>query len=414
VSDVPRRILTGILLTLAASCQYDDWSLEGERDGGGVRDDSGQNPRDGQAQGDGAVGPMPTDGPSVAMVQKSDALVITVPGRYEIELVSSAGYQPARWRDLSAPDPTGDIGRAGGFVEPFMFGMGSANYGIATSKDPKLGDHRANAARALVKTSYVNAVNTIRTGTFRVDVEYVFWANGRVAVTAGLVNAGTKDENSDIFDYLEFGGLRVSELIAWSERVGCSKPSTAFMYQRSGGGNSNVVALSQSPDTDAHGNPGDAFYCFWDTYNKPPPFKVETPFVEQWELVVWPRSITADEIKARASDIRGPSAMSLGGADVPAYDKEFGAYTLKATGGPVTVRVAAAGGRFGPAFIVSNWQKPTFSIRRGNQMLASNDHPATTKATAYYDGDARMLMFSTTDTIAAGAADEDATFHIDP
>lgn len=383
---------------------------------GGGASGAGGSPAGGSAgspAGGGGSGPLAA-GPGLEANGSIGTGVVSFSVANRFELVfrkSDAAWQWAQWHD--GDDLSVDLGGED-MIDPWVILLAESHLSVdqATNQTAELVS--SNRARSVLTTTFEMTNGGALNATLQASVRYAIFASGRIAVSAIVKNpsAGTLP----ITGYFEYGHLRVAPDLAWSTGVpggGMIDPSQPYFFFRrtDSPANALVVRVGSASDRNEANNEHNSYFTV-----EPHPEEMASgaSVSRTWDIRVWPSGLSADDLGARARDVRSSAIEASSSVDAAAYDAAEGAYVATATAGTASLRLAPGEGRFDPTFVLKNWPSEHVTVRRNGIVLATDAAPQTTHAALAYDAATKELVVSTYEAIEAGAPEGERTFTFEP
>ncbi len=355
--------------------------------------------------GQGGQGPLATP---LEVTQTVNSYTFEVAGRFRLEADDASTYHLTKWFDL-ATDPALDLGE-----------MSDAAYTDVVYEPPQLQDPSGVwwtlYDASLVSTSLrdqtpVRAALTVVAdhpieGGIRSTTVFTVYASGRVGVAVSLANESGPTKN---FNDCEIHYVTLNDQVSWMQ--GDQPSGLASAFQRTDGPTPRptLLAIHFGPEQEIEHDAG------WNTYWNHDALTIAAGSSIRWdgELQFGPGGQDMQALSDRVDDVYLPGLSAVPPATVLGYSDSEGAYGISSAGQPAEFVLDGARDRHDPAFVVTDWGSPTFTIRRGGVIVATDAAPIGTDVLARYDATLGELVFTYVGTIPGGAPEAERTFRVE-
>jgi hypothetical protein len=334
---------------------------------------------------------------------------LSVEGFFTLVTESGSNWQPARWYDL-ATDPAADLsGKMPGnpfsnlFISPYSLEVNTNWYegDDGTVLDVTVTDQ--TPARVVIDTLLGFPAPNVE-----VHAVYHVYASGRVSVTADVVNAGATPLP---VDDAEVNTVSLAEPLNWAATTFASSQAAGFFRTDGLTPYPNLLVVN----TSLAGVYGQDYAdnCFWTQGPFNLPGGGQLP--RTGEVQLGPGGQDAAALASRVNDLVVPGLqVPSGGSPVASgYDLDQGAYVLQASATTVQFRPTNAAARHSPAFVVTNWSSPTWTVSLNGEALVSNAAPIGHHAIAFFDQAGSTLVLVYLRDIPMAAPDAERLFTLE-
>ena len=353
----------------------------------------------------------PPAGPAepVVVTRSADdtSITVRVEGKFQIDFVEDASWQPARWFDLQQPVIEDLVAGRPFLTSPCeILKMGVGWFGALEATDAWVDVIEETPGRAVVRATYEHDEDW---GELQIQTDYTIYASGRVAARAIITNIDLSDV---LLNAIEMAHVNVSADLSWAATALAGDRAFAFTRADGPPPASNLLVLNTSPISPLNSdNLTNRYWSIGEIY-----LLERESLTFTWELQVAPNGQDTLQLADRAGDVLDPGIAVVSGVTLvgTGYDPAQGAYTLTAPSETSVFELTAAEPRHYPVFVLSDWTSPTFSVMRGGVVLASSDAPIGSAAIGTLDPDAQTLVVVNLEELPTSASAADRTYTITP
>lgn len=352
--------------------------------------------------------PVPTS-PSLTVTGSpaSGSISVVMSNRFRLDFTSAANWAPVSWYDPTSANV--DLANKGAstldrnvLIDPAQIYLSNVWYGLPQAQNVSMTVVEQSGARVVLRAQYDLAPPS---RVFRVLATYTIHASGQVSVNLSLTNVSGGTVTLTTVGYALHN---VEDSLSWT--VDTYSSSRADSFRRSNGvtPRSNFMVVTTGNDTGrtsrATGN------AYWAVQSQR--LTTGQAFTRQFEFQLAPAGQTMSTLSGRINEARSPAITVISGASLlnGGYDTASGAYTLQASADTVRFYPTNAQIRNEPAFVISNWTNPYWTVTQGGTTVASSSQPATASAVAWFDSSTNRLIVESLAIIPTSASTSARTF----